>query len=230
MKNPNFCPVCGGHSFSSGPVLWPELIAEWQLTPEEASYIDRQQGFFCLSCGNNLRSMALADAILSSYNFTGTLSQFSQTKLASTLKILEINEAGSLSTVLAKFPGHLLVRYPEYDMTNLAFSSGEFDLVVHSDTLEHVPYPVAGLAECLRVLKPHGKCFFTAPIVVGRLTRNRSGLKDSFHGSPGHITEDLLVHSEFGADVWRYVAEAGFNKITMHIFEYPAGLAIVATL
>jgi SAM-dependent methyltransferase len=228
MKNPNCCPVCGGCTFSNGAVLWPELIAEWQLTPEEVAYIDQQQGFHCTSCGNNLRSMALADAILSSYQFAGALSQFARSEQASTLKVLEINEAGGLSAVLSEFPAHLLVRYPEYDMTNLAFPAGEFDLVIHSDTLEHVPHPVAALAECRRVLRPLGKCFFTVPVVVGRLTRDRSGLKNSFHGCPEQVTEDFVVHSEFGADVWRYVAEAGFKEITMHIFEYPAGLAIEA--
>jgi 2-polyprenyl-3-methyl-5-hydroxy-6-metoxy-1,4-benzoquinol methylase len=40
---------------------------------------------------------------------------------------------------------HQLVRYPEYDMTNLGFESGIFDLVIHSDTLEHVPNPERGL-------------------------------------------------------------------------------------
>ena len=38
-----------------------------------------------------------------------------------------------------------------------------FDLVVHSDTLEHVPDPVRGLAECRRVLKPHGLLILETP-------------------------------------------------------------------
>jgi len=228
MSKIKACPVCGGQDFSCQQVLWPELIAEWQLSPAEAEYIDRQQGFACKTCGNNLRSMALADAVLRAYQFSATLSEFVRSDLAKTLNVLEVNEAGGLSGILSELPGHTLARYPEHDMTNLSFASGSFDLVIHSDTLEHVPQAVAGLAECRRVLRKQGRCIFTVPIVLGRMTRSRAGLKDSFHGSPGTNNGDYIVHTEFGADVWRYVAEAGFNSINIHSFDYPAGLAIEA--
>ncbi|CAN5448661.1 hypothetical protein BH18VER2_BH18VER2_04750 [soil metagenome] len=29
------CPACGGDRFHQQTVLWPELIAEWELAPEE---------------------------------------------------------------------------------------------------------------------------------------------------------------------------------------------------
>lgn len=222
------CPVCGGQEFSCQKVLWPELIIEWQLSPIEAEYIDRQQGFACADCGNNLRSMALAEAVLRAYSCSGTLNEFIRSDLAKTLNVLEINEAGGLSVILSMLPNHQLARYPEHDMTNLTYESGMFDLVIHSDTLEHVPQPIAGLAECRRVLKASGRCIFTVPIVVGRMTRSRTGLKDSFHGSPGANNGDYIVHTEFGADVWRYVAEAGFDHVVIHNFDYPAGLAIEA--
>jgi SAM-dependent methyltransferase len=221
-----FCPICGGHDFSSQNVLWQELVADWQLSPREVEYIDLQQGFACTTCGNNLRSMSLADAILRAYRFSGTLAAFVQSDLARALKILEINEAGGLSAVLAKLPNHQLVRYPEYDMTDLVFGTGTFDLVVHSDTLEHVPHPVAGLAECRRILRAQGRCIFTVPIIVDRMTRSRAGLKNSYHGVLGQEAGDFVVHNEFGADVWRYAAEAGFDVIKIHNFNYPAGLAI----
>ena len=58
-------------------------------------------------------------------------------------------------------------------MMNMSgMASGTYDLVVHSDTLEHVPDPVRALQECRRVLRPLGACCFTVPIVVGRLTRS----------------------------------------------------------
>ena len=131
----NVCPVCGGQNFSYREVLWQELVSDWQLSAHEVDYINRQQGVFCVGCGNNLRSMALADAILFAYQFSGTLAKFVGTALAKSLKVLEINEAGGLSSVLNRLPNHQLVRYPEYDMTNLLFQSATFDLVLHSDTL-----------------------------------------------------------------------------------------------
>lgn len=222
------CPVCGGIDFSYREVLWPELVSDWQLSPAEAHYINRQQGYCCIGCSNNLRSMALADAILRAYDFQGTLMEFVGRDFAKTLRVLEINEAGHLSSIFARLPGHRLVRFPEYDMTNLSFASDTFDLVVHSDTLEHVLNPIAALSECRRVLAGGGRCIFTVPIVVGRPTRSRAGLKNSYHGTQERTDLDYIVHSEFGADVWKYVIEAGFISVRIHSLEYPSALAIEA--
>lgn len=222
------CAVCGSGEFDYKDVLWRDLVDEWQLSDEEVKYINRQQGLHCRKCGNNLRSMALASAILKSYEFIGTLTDFVRSELARSLKVLEINEAGGLSSVLANLPNHRLVRYPDYDMKRLGFPAGVFDLVLHSDTLEHVSQPIVGLTECRRVLSPQGRCIFTVPIVVGRMSRKRDGLTISYHGSDGQAANDLIVHTEFGADVWCFAASAGFTRIIIHSFEYPAGLAIEA--
>lgn len=119
--------------------------------------------------------MALADAILHIYNFSGSLVQFVESDLAKALVVLEINEAGGLTSALKKLPNHRLVHYPEHDMTSLFFESKLFDLVLHSDTLEHVLNPVAGLSECHRILKNGGHCIYTVPAVVDRFTRSRVG-------------------------------------------------------
>ena len=229
MSDISCCPICGGLNFSSQKVLWQELISDWQLSPNEVEYIDRQQGYACMACGNNLRSMALAAAILKSYRFPGNLEEFVRSDFAKGLTVLEINEAGGLAALLSKLPRHQLINYPEHDMTSLVFETGSFDLVVHSDTLEHVLHPITGLAECKRVLKTDGRCIFTVPIVVGRMSHSRAGLKNSYHGSPEHESGDYSVHMEFGADVWCFAAEAGFTSIKIHNFDYPAGLALEAS-
>lgn len=222
------CPVCGGSSFIQRQVLWPELIGAWQLSEVEARYIDRQQGYCCEGCGSNLRSMALADAILRSYGYRGTLEAFAKSPEGAELKVLEINPAGTLTRHLGSMPGHRLVNYPEFDMTKLAIDSGSLDLVVHSDTLEHIDHPEIAMAECRRVLKEGGRCIFTIPVVVGRLSRSRAGLAPSYHGCSSDVGSDLLVHTEFGADFWTTVLAAGFKSCTVHCLEYPAGLAVEA--
>lgn len=229
MNMPCVCPICGGQDFSYKEVLWQELVNDWQLSPFEVNYINRQQGICCVECGNNLRSMALADAILYAYNYPGVLMKFVESDLARTLKVLEINEAGGLSSFLEKLPNHQLVRYPEHDMTNLTYKPETFDLILHSDTLEHVPNPIAGLSECRRILAKTGRCIFTVPIIIGRLTRSRSGLKNSYHGAQDHLCNDYIVHTEFGADMWRFAIEAGFTSTRIHCFEYPSALAIEAS-
>jgi hypothetical protein len=38
----------------------------------------------------------------------------------------------------------------------------------------------------------------------------------------------MLVHTEFGADVWTYVLGVGFSSCELVPVAYPAGLAIIA--
>lgn len=222
------CVICDGSEFQEGPVLWPSLVAEWQLSDKEVKYVNRQQGCHCSSCGSSLRSMALAKAILSSFDFLGNFKEFVTCSEHENLTVLEINEAGNLTSFLKNLPNHKIVKYPEVDMTQIPVSLNEFDLVVHSDTLEHVEYPVAALSECRRILSARGRCIFTVPIIVDRLSRSRHGLVPSYHGAPGDGRADYLVHTEFGADVWRYVLEAGFQSVAIHCVEFPSAIAIEA--
>jgi SAM-dependent methyltransferase len=220
------CRCCGHDRFEHKSVLWSELIAEWSLAPYEVEYIERQQGTVCVACGSNLRSMALAVAIMQSLAFRGIFRDFVCGEAAAGLRILEINEAGGLTPFLREVPGHVLQAYPHIDMMDLPFGSESFDLVVHSDTLEHIANPIRGLSECRRVLKEGGFCAFTVPIVVDRLTRSREGLAASYHGSPTK-PDDCLVRTEYGADAWKHVLQAGFSECRIVGFEYPAAQALV---
>lgn len=220
------CVVCGSNQFESADVLWRDLINSWQLSNEEIAYINRQQGFHCKRCRNNLRAMGLSAAILREFRFNGTLDQFCETY--SDIKILEINTAGNLTTFFKKMLSHRLIEYPQFDMLNLDIASASVDLVVHSDTLEHVPNPERALSECFRVLRNNGKCIFTVPIIVDRMTRSRDGLPPSYHGQSGVPANDQVVCTEFGADVWQTVLKAGFRSCEIFSLEYPSALAIIA--
>ena len=222
------CPCCGAGEFVLRAVLWPALIEEWNLDPYETAYINRQQGTACAQCGANLRSMALALAITRICGFPGPLGTWVNTEMAARLAVLELNGAGTLTPMLRRLPGHVEAAYPQVDMLAMPFRDGSFDLVLHSDTLEHVPNPVRGLAECRRVLRVGGACCFTVPIVIGRLTRSRDGLPPSYHGAVGARLADYIVRTEYGADAWRHAMEAGFREVRLIRAEYPAALAIVA--
>lgn len=222
------CTICGSQSFVQNQVLWDGLVAEWQLAPHEARYINAQQGTACTQCGANLRSIALADAVRAFLGTTGLLREVDFRQRCAGMQVLEINEAGTLTPVLRAMPGYTFGAYPEVDLQALPYADASFDLVVHSDTLEHVEHPIRALGECLRVLKPGGALAFTVPIVVGRLTRSRAGLPPSYHGYPATDTQDYIVHTEFGADAWTHVIQAGFRRVEMLAVEFPSAVALLA--
>ena len=215
------CPCCLSRRFRQKEVLWPELIEEWGLTPDEVDYINRQQGYACRRCNANIRSMALGRSI------AGRMPLGFWILTHPWVKVLKINTAGGLTKFLRRMPRHVLTTFPEVDMMDLPYDDGTFDLVVHSDTLEHIPDAVQGLSECRRVLKPGGRLCFTVPILVDKVTKSREGEPPSYHGV---VDRDYLVHREYGVDVWKDPIAAGFTTCTLETLDYPAGIAITATV
>ena len=174
IKDPEFCVCCGSRKFEFSPLLWPELVAEWEISEYEVAYVNRQQFFKCQTCGCNLRSMALGKAIMQCYGYKGLFSGFVKSFQARRLHTLEVNTAGDLTQFLARLPKRTLACYPDVDMMCMPYKNETYDLVLHSETLEHVPDPVKAMAECHRVLKPGGFCCFTIPVIVDRTTRSRN--------------------------------------------------------
>jgi len=207
-------------------VLWQELVKAWELSPDEHALIDLQQGWHCTACGNNLRAMALARAIVRVCGGTEPLASFVQSHRAHGVRILEVNEAGALTPILARMPQHRIVHYPDVDLTTLPFEAGAFDVVCHSDTLEHIEHPIDALRECRRVLVPGGAVAYTIPIVTGRLSRRRDELPPSYHGSPSAHSPDLLVHTEYGSDAWQQLFDAGFDECRIVSLAPPAAYAL----
>ncbi|BAZ41266.1 type 11 methyltransferase [Calothrix sp. NIES-4101] len=221
------CNCCGSTHFQHQDVLWEELIVEWRISNYEVDYINQQQGYHCQNCHSNLRSNVLALSIMRSYSYQGLFQDFVKEKKKQDLQVLEVNEAGSLTQFLRQMPGHQLKMYPEVDMMNMSFADMTFDLVVHSDVLEHIKYPIRALSECYRILKPGGYCAFTVPMIIERLTNSRQGMPPSYHGS-GDNKEDYLVYTEYGSDAWKQVIQAGFQECRIFSINYPAAQALVA--
>lgn len=217
------CPCCGHAEFTPADILWPELIKEWQLSKAEAAYVNRQQGLTCGNCHSNLRSMTLARAMMDCYGaYNTTLIEFLETH--QNIKLLELNEAGNLTPFFKNLKNHILATYPDVNIQKLPYDDNSFDLVIHSDTLEHVDKPLVGLAETLRVLKPGGYNCFTIPLIVGRLSKRRPVSQPSYHGSPGN--KEYLVHTEYGGDMWTQVIEAGFYECRLTSLEFPSSIAL----
>jgi len=227
--NLQICPVCGSDRFTNEPVLWPELIEQWELLHDEAAYINLQQGFCCADCKNNLRTMTLAAAVTGAFGFAGSFKDFCRNDPEiRQLTVIEINPAKNLSAFLQALPKHELHSFPQLDMQRMSFADSSIDIILHSDTLEHVPDSKTALKESWRVLKPGGHLFYTVPIVVGRLTRTRRGLPASYHGRPETKRDDCIVQTEYGADFWCEIFEAGFREVSLTSLIFPASVAIHA--
>ena len=209
------CAVCGkdGRHVRQSWVLSRPLAARW------GPGLAERESMFCEHCGSSLRVRRLAEVLVELYGVGATaLAELVREDAFRALRIAEINSIGRMHPVLAEAPGLVHVEYPEEDIQALSWSEASFDLVLTSETLEHVPDPHLALRETLRVLRPGGRHVFTVP-VDGSLTatRSRTGLPPEHHGRGGGpfglVTRkaDLLVHTDFGGDLDDVVRAAGFT-------------------
>lgn len=212
------CAVCGwaGRQRYSSWVLSPELARRW------GDALAERESLFCERCGCSLRVRRIASVLVDLYaeratSFAGLVRE----DAFRALEIAEINSIGRMHPILAEAPGLTHVEYPEEDIQALSWHDERFDLVLTSETLEHVPDPHLALRETRRVLRPGGRHVFTVPVDPSLATsRSRSGLRPEHHGRGGGpfglVTRrvDMLVHTDFGRDLAEVVGAAGFDVET----------------
>lgn len=221
------CMVCG-HRSRPGPTwkLAPELVESWRLDTRWRRRFERREGLRCRRCGSVTRYQYLAGVIMevlgAGHIGCESFSDFTASAHFKRLRVAEINGCGPLHGFLARNPALAYSEYgsddpavPSEDLLCLSYGDSEFDLVVTSDTLEHVPDLTKALAEIERVLKPGGRHVFTVPVVWdGRKTLRRAVLEEgrivhrfppSYHGVWKDRNPDRLVFHEFGEDVLDYV-------------------------
>lgn len=137
------------------------------------------------------------------------------------LQIAEINSIGRMHPALARLPQLTYSEYPDEDLMQLSFEADAFDLVLTSDTLEHIPDPMTAFREVHRVLRPHGRHIFTIPLDPRRSrTTSRHGLAPQYHGRGGGpfalVTRrsDMLAHTDFGTDLPDWLNKLGYTTQT----------------
>jgi hypothetical protein len=228
------CTVCGSAAFALAPVPteWREIFANLEPDPGELEALHRREHLACVRCRANLRIVALTKALLAAAHWPARrpAPAFTLVTLLATrpwLGLLEVNDSYVVGTLLRRLPRHVAADYPDVDVQNLPHPDGSFRLVVHSDTLEHVPDPAAALRECHRVLRPGGRMVFTVPVRPGRRTTSRNGLPPVYHGDTKPPYRSL-VHTDFGDDLSSVVLAAGFDELSVVVVERPAGVAYVA--
>jgi SAM-dependent methyltransferase len=212
------CEVCGAAArfVRNSWVISRELRDAY---PPEL--VDRET-LLCSSCGSSRRVRRLARVLLEHYadaaEFIAALVLEAPFR---SLRIAEINAVGRMHPFLGAHPGLRYSEYPEEDLQALSYEDRSFDLVLTSDTLEHVPDPMRALREIRRVLRPGGRHIFTVPVHPRReTTRSREGLPPEHHGRGGGpfslVTRkaDLLAHTDFGVDLPDLLRRTGFEPET----------------
>ena len=234
------CACCGRW----GPMLYrrwvirPELERRLSISANLAEALARKESSDCWACGAKLRARRIAEVILQLYP-TGaptapspSIRDWVRTSEARALAVAEVNEIEGMHRQLVRLPK---LHYSEYrddacpgdvidgirseHLDHLTYPDASFDLLVSSETLEHVPELLAALRETRRVLRPGGRHVFTVPLLPGvpktyaRAVRRPDGTIEHHHTPISHPGGDwgYPVFTEFGADLPGLLRDAGFE-------------------
>lgn len=105
------------------------------------------------------------------------------------------------------------------DMQRLSYADESFDLITHTEVLEHVPDDRRAMRECLRVLRPGGVMLFTVPVYAGEVTVERAELdadgairhlEPPLHHTDPLRGEGILAFRDYRRDILQRLREAGF--------------------
>lgn len=240
------CNVCGQDTrFVFNSWVIPDDQFEGTEDPNVPLAYRRRESLFCSVCTCSQRVRGFADVLISLFNpGCDSLSTILAEDRFRSLDVAEINSIGSLGSLHAFLRQLPNLSYSEYrgsdrlgemidgarneDICNLTYADHSFDLVLSSDTLEHVPDFRAALRETWRILRPGGRHLFTVPVVAkrrettprisigsdGSLTHLMTPL---YHGRGGGLFRyvpvgtDLLTFTEFGLDLTDHIRDAGFE-------------------
>jgi len=220
------CHACGTLTeFEVKEVFWPALVEEWRLTPVMKAAFDRRESGVCPVCHNNYRNRQLARALVAVYGNNGeaSVADLTRSEYFRSLRILAIDLDFLL--MLESCPSFLRADYitslvPARGRPDLGLPLDEssVDLVLASDTLEHIPTYRRALQEISRVLKPRGRFITVQPVILSRKTLTRCVVDEA--GNVRHLLppsyharspDDSLVFVEFGIDFIDELEAAGLE-------------------
>jgi O-antigen biosynthesis protein len=229
LSETEYCIVCGRHSsFRFDPtIVTAQLKKAWGISDDLVEAFNRKESMFCDNCGSSLRIRRLATVLMQTFvEISGTscksVVELIQNKEFRQLKIAEINACGALHSYLKDHPnlsysecasnakpGEMIEGIRCEDLQCLTYPDSYFDIILTSETLEHVPEPDRAWREIYRTLRNTGYHIFTIPIVPSQQsTRTRAQLisgqrldllEPAWHGGWGQ--EGMFVYTDFGMDV-----------------------------
>lgn len=225
-KKEGHCDACGDEaSFEYFDVINDRLASEWKINKSLQHAYSVRESMHCSSCRCSVRLRALARAITLVFDpRSKSLMESIKKGVFKSKNVAEINACGDLHEILKKIKS---LEYSEYagrvkgvrdeDLQNLTYKDNAFDLILTSDTFEHVPDYQKALTEIYRILKPGGYHIYTLPLIFSRKTKRRVKIyrdklemiaRPSYHGAG---EEDNLVCTEFGIDFMNELKKSNFR-------------------
>ena len=230
------CAVCGRRA----PMLYdrrvvpPRLVQLWGLSPALAEAVARKESNACGWCGAKLRARRLGEVLIRALPPGGvdSVADWVRHAEARALRVAEINRIEGLHEALERLPrlafsdfipgalpGSVVNGVRSEDLVQLSYPDAAFDVVLTSESLEHVPDLTAALREIRRILVPGGWHFFTVPLLpevartFARASARPDGTVEHHHPPIHHPGGDAgyLVFTEFGADLPELLAREGFE-------------------
>lgn len=241
------CAVCGrtGRLVFNSWVLPRELVEEI-ADPTVVHAYRRRESMFCAACGASLRVRRLAEVLLDAVApDVSSAAKLVKDPRFRDLDVAEINAIGAGGSMHGVLLEHPRLAYSEYrgsdglgeevggvrneDITRMSYPDASLDLILTSDTLEHIPNPDAAFRECRRVLRLGGLLLFTVPMLplidrsvcraeIGPDGRPRHRVRPQLHGYGSgpfrwirRRQDAYLVFTDFGRDVVERLEVAGFQ-------------------
>ncbi len=203
---PASCPFCG-----------PSLFVRLDLSSSGIRCIRCAASTVHLSLGLVLRSEigTLTDLAVCEFSANGPLVDFLN-KNTRTLAISEFQEGAA--------PGSVCDGTRHEDVQGLSYPDQAFDLVLHTEVLEHVADDRRAFSELKRVLKAEGRMVFTVPFSGLPGTVERARIRDGqiehllppvYHTDPWGKGAGILAFRDYGADIESRLQEAGFVDISI---------------
>jgi 2-polyprenyl-3-methyl-5-hydroxy-6-metoxy-1,4-benzoquinol methylase/GT2 family glycosyltransferase/glycosyltransferase involved in cell wall biosynthesis len=240
-----YCVVCGRQSTFSfdSSIITDRLREAWKISDRLATAFNRRESMFCTYCGSSFRIRRLCAGLIETFSQQVKRCYQSLPELLSDqtfrrLRIGEINSCGTLHDYLKEQPN---LHYSEYtpktspgevhdgirceDLQSLTYPDNYFDIILTSETLEHVPDPDKAWREIHRTLKDNGYHIFTIPLIPSqRQTIRRAQLvggiredllEPAYHGPPQQ--QDILVYTDFGTDLVEKLNRLGLKTDILYL-------------
>ena len=156
-----------------------------------------------------------------------TLSGMSVCELSSSGPLVEYLKKYAKSAHLSEYRpdvecGMTIGRVRSEDVQHLTYPDDSFDLVTHSEVMEHVPDDARSFVELKRVLRANGTMIFTVPLSESPITVERATVVDgtvthllepSYHTDPWRNGEGVLAFRDYGMDIKDRLRSAGFAEV-----------------